>query len=371
MHRPQILPSHPALITKYKTGCEYGNFHQSKARKRHGEEMRSFICAVICFGTLMTTLFWLVLPIGEELHRPPRMKRQPLKPTQYCKGCQKLIQNTMDLYSQRWRRLRGHYEDFRFKMQREGIAVEDAIVSKASFPVGSNITDKVMVTRPLFSFFPPRSPFFNKTWDTCSVVGNGGILFDSHCGTKIDSADFVIRCNLPPLHGNFRKHVGTKSSFVTANPSILYKIQKKNYSQEITEKMKPYGDAIIALPDQNPLVFETISVLRELKSKSRPVFLNPSYLRKLTEFWRSRGVKAARLSSGLLMVSMALGVCRNVHVYGFWPFSVHPFGLYFLPHHYYDDTLPRKFHKMPVEFEQLLQLHTRGVIRLQLGACGK
>ncbi|XP_053708261.1 alpha-2,8-sialyltransferase 8F-like isoform X2 [Synchiropus splendidus] len=354
--------SHPALITKYKTGCESGDWlYHSEARAKWNStlEMKSFIiCVVICLGTLMTTLFWAKLDRWEELHQLPRMRRQPMRPSQYCKGCQKLIQNTTDIYSKRWQRLRGYYTQFRLKMQNEGIDVEDAIISKTNFPVGSNITEKLM-----------RNPLFNKTWDTCSVVGNGGILFDSHCGKKIDSADFVIRCNLPPLHGTFGKHVGTKSSFVTANPSILRKIQKENYSEEIMEKMKPYDDAIIALPDQNPLVFETISILRELKSPSRPVFLNPKYMSKLTDFWRSRGVKAARLSSGLFMVSMALELCRNVHVYGFWPFSIHPFGLYFLPHHYYDDTLPRKFHKMPVEFDLLLQLHTQGVIRIQLGAC--
>lgn len=36
-------------------------------------------------------------------------------------------------------------------------------------------------------------PFSNKTWDTCAVVGNGGILNNSSCGKMIDSAQFVIR----------------------------------------------------------------------------------------------------------------------------------------------------------------------------------
>lgn len=48
-----------------------------------------------------------------------------------------------------------------------------------------------------FLFFSNQEhPFQNKTWGSCAVVGNGGILNNSSCGETIDSAQFVIRLEI-------------------------------------------------------------------------------------------------------------------------------------------------------------------------------
>ncbi|XP_053708788.1 alpha-2,8-sialyltransferase 8F-like [Synchiropus splendidus] len=332
----------------------------------------SLFVFVVSLGSLAATLFWVTLDDGVNHFKLPKMKRQPLKPSQFCQGCKKLIDDTVEIYSRTWWRQQQHQKNFRSLLREQCNGLDDAILTKANSRVKTHLSPKRVVSRYFYSILPRRNPFFNKTWDTCAVVGNGGILFDSHCGKKIDSANFVIRCNLPPLNGDFMTHVGNKSSLVTANPSIFYEINRLgNYSERFLDRISAYGNAMIALPDQTDLVFKSISILRALKSPSRPVFLNPKYMSKLTDFWRSRGVKAARLSSGLFMVSMALELCRNVHVYGFWPFNIDPFGLYYLPHHYYDNRMPRRFHKMSAEFINLLQLHVQGVIRLHLGSCEK
>lgn len=80
-------------------------------------------------------------------------------------------------------------------------------------------------------------------------------------------------------------------------------------------------------------------------------------------------MKAYRLSSGFMITSAALELCENVKLYGFWPFSK---SMEKMPisHHYYDNQLPKPgFHAMPKEYNQILQLHGKGILKLQFGKC--
>lgn len=141
------------------------------------------------------------------------------------------------------------------------------------------------------------------------------------------------------------------------------------------ESLRIYGNSLLLLPafsfgHNTPVSLRAFYSIEDFGSPTRAVFFNPEYLHKLAAFWRSKGLRAVRLSSGLIMASLALELCSNVHLYGFWPFSNHPHGLRTLKNHYYDDIqTKKKFHAMPVEFELLLQLHTEGVLRLHLGDC--
>uniref|UniRef100_A0A3B5BF52 Alpha-2,8-sialyltransferase 8F-like n=1 Tax=Stegastes partitus TaxID=144197 RepID=A0A3B5BF52_9TELE len=222
-----------------------------------------------------------------------------------------------------------------------------------------------------------QNPFSNKTWDTCAVVGNGGILTNSSCGNVIDSAQFVIRCNLPPVDNGYGKHVGVKTDLVTANPSIF----TQNY-EALTGRRRPfvkrlhtYGNSLLLLPafsytSDTDVSLRAFYTIEESDSPIRPVFLNPEYFQSLLLFWRSQGLYKGQLSTGITMVSLALELCKDVHLYGFWPFSTHPFSFHNLTNHYFDNKQPKFIvHAMPTEFELLLQLHSQGVLRLHLGDC--
>lgn len=115
--------------------------------------------------------------------------------------------------------------------------------------------------------------------------------------------------------------------------------------------------------------FRVLYTIEDFGGPIQPVFFNPDYLYNVSLFWRSQGLRAARLSTGILMVSLALELCENVHLYGFWPFDVHPYDFKDLSNHYYDNQKVTSLHAMPAEFKLLLQLHSKGVLRMNLGDC--
>ncbi|KAA8580198.1 hypothetical protein FQN60_005733 [Etheostoma spectabile] len=179
----------------------------------------------------------------------------------------------------------------------------------------------------------------------CAVVGNGGILRRSKCGQDIDQADFIMR---------FQNLLWSRKTFV--------------------DSMKVYGSSYIYMPafSMKPgtdLSLRAYYALADTSSNLTMLFANPEFLRTVGKFWKARAVHAKRLSTGLFLVSLALGLCEEVTAYGFWPFSV---GLDEQPvsHHYYDNILPYKwFHAMPEEFVQLWHLHKSGTLRMRVGRC--
>ncbi|XP_067551989.1 alpha-N-acetylneuraminide alpha-2,8-sialyltransferase isoform X2 [Pseudorca crassidens] len=226
-----------------------------------------------------------------------------------------------------------------------------------------------------YSLFPQATPF-QLPLKKCAVVGNGGILKKSDCGRQIDEANFVMRCNLPPLSSEYTKDVGSKSHLVTANPSIIrQRFQNLLWSRKtFVDHMKVYNHSYIYMPafsmktgtEPSLRVYYTLS---DVGANQTVLFANPNFLRSIGKFWKSRGIHAKRLSTGLFLVSAALGLCEEVAIYGFWPFSVN---MHEQPisHHYYDNVLPFSgFHAMPEEFLQLWYLHKIGALRMQLDPC--
>ncbi|XP_061430685.1 alpha-2,8-sialyltransferase 8E-like [Lethenteron reissneri] len=260
------------------------------------------------------------------------------------------------------------------------------MVTQTNSPINSNITydaskKTITVDENLHSIFIKEFPERSGRYPRCAVVGNGGILTNSSCGSQIDAADFVIRCNLAPVDGKFSNDVGTKTSLVTANPSIIIKkFQSLNARRTpFVKEMEAYKDTIIlvsgfSFASLTPIAMRLAFTLEDFRAQQRVAFFNPDYMRAIARFWKGQGVNEPRPSSGLMMTSVAMDLCDEVHVYGFWPFDQAVLARaggagVELTHHYYDDQKPNRRHSMPHEFLELLALHSRGVLRMHVGEC--
>uniref|UniRef100_A0A3Q3EW60 Alpha-2,8-sialyltransferase 8E-like n=1 Tax=Labrus bergylta TaxID=56723 RepID=A0A3Q3EW60_9LABR len=319
-------------------------------------------------------LFFLFHSDVDQHFPVPQQKRAP-KTFNLCKGCN--IKTSESL-------VHGLTKSLWFprsQLSSSCSGFDKAIITQANTPVGSKFSydggkSSYLVSPEVFRTFTKEHPFSNKTWDTCAVVGNGGILTDSRCGERIDSAQFVMRCNLPPLGNSYAKHVGVKTDLVTANPSIFMEKYESlmRRRRPFVESLHIYSSSLLLLPalalrQYIPVCMRAIYSIEDFGSPMRPVFFNPEYMQKLTAFWRAKGLRSGRLSTGIIMASIALEVCENVHLYGFWPFDNHPYGLYDLTNHYYDDRKAKSVHAMPTEFGLLMGLHKQGVLKLHLGDC--
>ncbi|XP_073695034.1 alpha-N-acetylneuraminide alpha-2,8-sialyltransferase [Garra rufa] len=256
-------------------------------------------------------------------------------------------------------------------------------VTKENSPIGKvlwydgEIYHYHTVNNETYPFFVQDTPL-QLPLKKCSVVGNGGVLKHSGCGKEIDQADFIMRCNLPPLSKEYTTDVGTRTHLVSANPSIIEKnFQNLLWSRKsFVESMKAYGSSYIYIPafSMKPGTDPSLRAyhaLADTASNQTVLFANPDFLKNVGRFWKNHGVHGKRLSTGLFLVSLALGLCEEVTAYGFWPFSV---GLDEQPvsHHYYDNILPSsRFHAMPEEFLQLWHLHKSGTLRMRVGDCAK
>ncbi|KAJ8362320.1 hypothetical protein AAFF_G00379880 [Aldrovandia affinis] len=315
---------------------------------------------MLCFfilGTILTVFIWYIFNHSDvKPHSSSNLARRTTDAgsSGMCRDCREnTIDKMVELYSHAWKKQNGNFNKFRSQLASRCHGLSKAIVTQANTPLKSKIVydgekrNPLQVTPKLFSTFVKEQPFENVTWKTCAVVGNGGILINSSCGEAIDSAHFVFRCNLPPLDKGYEKDVGNKTNLVTANPSIL--LEK---FEGLMEHRAPLWR------------------VWDFSSPIRPVFLNPEYLRNLARFWRTQGLRVTRLSTGLIMSSLALELCASVHLYGFWPYAQHPHDRQPLINHYYDNRQGKKtVHAMPAEFAHLLHLHRQGVVRVHLGQC--
>uniref|UniRef100_A0A8C5M6F0 Uncharacterized protein n=1 Tax=Leptobrachium leishanense TaxID=445787 RepID=A0A8C5M6F0_9ANUR len=291
-----------------------------------------------------------------------------------------LIEQVEDLQSCQWTGNATALRAVRSELHKCCDAVRNLLVTQENTHIGDNITYEtqkhkhIEVTEEIHKMFPKTSLFSNKPIRSCVVVGNGGILLNSCCGSEIDQADYVFRFNLPPM--NFANDTGTKTNLVTANPSIV----TERYAR-LHERRRPFMDlvktfepapilmAAFSYPSTTDVIFKVFYTLEEFGSKQAVIYFHPNYLTNLGLYWKTKGLAGQHISSGFIIVSMALEICDKVTLYGFWPFDEDTDGNP-IPHHYYDNRLPKLgIHSMPSEFFFYSQMHSKGILKLKVGRC--
>ncbi|KAJ8039746.1 Alpha-N-acetylneuraminide alpha-2,8-sialyltransferase [Holothuria leucospilota] len=108
-------------------------------------------------------------------------------------------------------------------------------------------------------------------------------------------------------------------------------------------------------------------------TENKMVLGYPNHYQKVQDFWESRGF-TKRITTGFYLVSVAMSSCREVHLYGFWPFSqeVDMHTMKSIPYHYFENMevgKSKNFHDMHSEFSVLLQLHLLGILKIHVGIC--
>ncbi|KAA0706770.1 Alpha-2,8-sialyltransferase 8F [Triplophysa tibetana] len=180
------------------------------------------------------------------------------------------------------------------------------------------------------------------------------------------------RFNMPPVNDS---DVGLKTDLLTVNPTQLIRFGNIKVNPDpLVQRLSLYGNSSIIVPafafsPYTNVAITTLKVLRPIRPHQRVVFFSPSYLKNLAGLWKGRGLNVFRLSTGFMLINVALELCDHVHVYGFWPFGIN-LQQQDVQHHYFDNVGPNLgFHSMPKEFLNLLQFHSQGALTLHLQPC--
>ncbi|XP_026886016.1 alpha-2,8-sialyltransferase 8E isoform X4 [Electrophorus electricus] len=293
-----------------------------------------------------------------------------------------LFERWRNLQACAWEQSKEETNNFKMSLSRCCNAPSFLFTTRRNTPSGTKLRYEVdtsgilHISPEIFKMFPDDMPYSKSQFKKCAVIGNGGIVKNSKCGNEINSADFVFRCNIPPISDKYSVDVGSRTDLVTINPSIITeRFQKlEKWRRPFYDVLQNYENSSLVLPAfyntrNTDVSFRVKYMLDDFGSARGVFFFHPQYLLNTQRFWAVQGVRAKRLSSGLMLATAALELCEEVHLYGFWAFPMNPSGI-FVTHHYYDNVKPRPgFHAMPHEIFNFLHMHARGILHVHTGVC--
>ncbi|XP_074294943.1 beta-1,6-galactosyltransferase GALT29A-like [Silene latifolia] len=170
-----------------------------------------------------------------------------------------------------------------------------------------------------------------RRYSSCAVVGNSGILLSKEYGGLIDSHEAVIRLNNARIQ-SYQKNVGSKTTISFVNSNILHLCARRGDCF-----CHPYGANVpIVMYMCQPAQFLDY-VVCNASHKSPLIVTNPSFdvlcsrlvkyyslkrfaagPNKTFEHWNSaHDGSMFHYSSGMQAVTMALGICDQVSLFGF------------------------------------------------------
>ncbi|XP_066290160.1 alpha-2,8-sialyltransferase 8F-like [Branchiostoma lanceolatum] len=253
-------------------------------------------------------------------------------------------------------------------------------------------TETAQIPDIVYNILPRANGLKPAQFQSCSLVGNGGILNDGRCGRQIDSSDYVFRSNFSPVGGAFAGDVGSKTDFITINPSVfdLYnKLTTEEDESRFLSDLAKYGEPLLythpfRLYDHAKISQHATSLLKKVGRIRQVRASHPDFLLSVASFWKRRGLQELRPTTGLLLLAVSLSLCEQVTLYGFWPFSEYngrPVSYHYFDRptlgtrEFKDKFLEREliqhgpFHNFTEEFLFLNRLHDRGVINIQVEPC--
>ncbi|XP_066264168.1 alpha-2,8-sialyltransferase 8B-like isoform X1 [Branchiostoma lanceolatum] len=223
-------------------------------------------------------------------------------------------------------------------------------------------------------------------YNTCAIVGNGGILQNSSCGAAIDAHDFVSRCNMAPTEG-FEKDVGTKTSHMMLNGESMYDLwdDLNDTVREINiiRQFKTLNGSILHYSKvRNNMIPRILTGLNDkLKKYSKHHHTNITLAYAQRNMANPVNVLLQRIlrqsrwaltpTTGIMALFLDMNFCDQITVYGMWPFPVDPRGRP-LNYHYYQvgtEQLQNERHTYNTEIHYLAKLHSKGVVKLVIQPC--
>ncbi|XP_077995783.1 alpha-2,8-sialyltransferase 8F-like isoform X2 [Glandiceps talaboti] len=252
-------------------------------------------------------------------------------------------------------------------------------ITKSNVKVGTGLrqsqSNKIRnISRWFYDCLPKNEMFATKHFTTCTIVGSGGILSGSNCGHKIDKADAVFRFNVP-FTKPFEKAVGNKTTINTINRSVFTeRYNSLRTSEDLTRVVDDLKeivrDGFAWMPefshDREHNVSDAVIPLL-VKNNLKIMFMHPDHYRAIRKHWQAWGMRIL-ISSGFYFTSVAIQLCDEVQLYGFWPFRQGPCNQN-LTYHYYNEKKITTDHSFSLEFLALVELHRLGVIKLNIEDC--